>query len=215
MGRQPYIANVATTVLGVMYCAFLPLHVLLTRQIGASKIGAFEISANEGLFLVVLVFLTVIATDVGGYYFGRKFGKKKLSPVISPSKTVEGSLGATGFALVVACLGTLCINFALSKGFISLPDKDYILTVPEALVLGLLIAIAAQLGDLSESLIKRDAGVKDSGTTLPGHGGFLDRTDSFVFALPVAYYYLISFTQGNNVVLEFFAYAKGFLNAYF
>ncbi|GBF23628.1 phosphatidate cytidylyltransferase, partial [Candidatus Gastranaerophilus sp. (ex Termes propinquus)] len=80
---------------------------------------------------------------------------------------------------------------------------------------GLLITTAAQLGDLSESLIKRDAGVKDSSNILPGHGGILDRVDSFVFALPVAYYYFAHFTLGNNIFLEFFKYAKGAIDAYF
>lgn len=199
-GRQPYIANVATTVLGVMYGAWLPLHLLLLRQIGAESIGAFKIMVNnEGLYLVILVFLVIIATDVGGYYFGRKFGKTQLSPVVSPKKTIEGALGGTAFALFVASVGVFFTN----------------LTLLQTLIAGFLISISAQLGDLSESLIKRDAGVKDSGTTLPGHGGFLDRTDSFVFALPVAYYYFTNFTNGHNIFLEFFAYAKGFLDVYF
>ncbi|GBF23443.1 phosphatidate cytidylyltransferase, partial [Candidatus Gastranaerophilus sp. (ex Termes propinquus)] len=160
-GRQPYIANVATTVLGIMYGAWLPLHLLLLRQIGAEGVGAFKITMNEGLYLVILVFLVVIATDIGGYYFGSRFGKNQLSPTISPKKTWEGALGGTFLAILVAISGVLFTQ----------------LTLLQTVIGGLLITTAAQLGDLSESLIKRDAGVKDSSNILPGHGGILDRVD--------------------------------------
>ena len=198
-GRQPYIANVATTVLGIMYVAWLPLHLLLVRQIGSEGIGAFKIGVNDGLYLVIMVFLVVIATDIGGYYFGSKFGKTKLSAVISPKKTWEGAVGATIFAMIVASASVFYTN----------------LTLLQAITGGFLITTASQLGDLSESLIKRDAGVKDSSNILPGHGGILDRADGFAFALPVAYYYFVNFTQGHNILLEFLQYAEGVLRAYF
>ncbi len=82
------------------------------------------------------------------------------------------------------------------------------MTLLEAVIGGLLITVFAQFGDLSESLIKRDAGVKDSSNILPGHGGLLDRADSYVFALPVAYYYLFYFTSGNNVILDLVTYIQ-------
>ena len=199
MGRQPYIVNVATTVLGFLYCGWLPCHLLLIRQISADRINAFQIGTNEGLWLVIFVFLIVVATDIGGYYFGSKFGKHKLSPVISPKKTIEGALGATVLALIVAAFGVLYTK----------------LTLLHALIAGLLITVSSQLGDLSESLVKRDAGVKDSSNILPGHGGILDRTDGYLFALPVAYYYFVNFACGHNILIEFFKYIQGAINVYF
>lgn len=199
MGRQPYIVNVATTVLGFLYSGWLPCHLLLIRQISSDRINAFQIGINEGLWLVIFVFLIVVATDIGGYYFGSKFGKHKLSPVISPKKTIEGALGATFAALLVAAAGAFYTK----------------LTLLQALIAGLLITVSAQLGDLSESLVKRDAGVKDSSNILPGHGGILDRTDGFLFALPVAYYFFVNFAYGHNIILEFFKYVQGAINVYF
>ena len=199
MGRQPYIVNVATTTLGFLYCGWLPCHLLLIRQIGMDRISAFQIGINEGLWLVIFVFLIVVATDIGGYYFGSKFGKHKLSPVISPKKTIEGALGATLCAVLVALAGVFYTK----------------LTLFEAVFAGLLVTISAQLGDLSESLVKRDAGVKDSSNILPGHGGIMDRADGYLFALPVAYYYFVNFTHGHNIILEFFKYMQGAINVYF
>ena len=199
MGRQPYIVHVATTTLGFLYCGWLPCHLLLIRQIGMDRISAFQIGINEGLWLVIFVFLIVVATDIGGYYFGSKFGKHKLSPVISPKKTIEGALGATLCAVLVALAGVFYTK----------------LTLFEAVFAGLLVTISAQLGDLSESLVKRDAGVKDSSNILPGHGGIMDRADGYLFALPVAYYYFVNFTHGHNIILEFFKYMQGAINVYF
>lgn len=199
MGRQPYIVNVATTALGFLYCGWLPCHLLLIRQIGLDRINAFQIGINEGLWLVIFVFLIVVATDIGGYYFGSKFGRHKLSPVISPKKTIEGALGATLCAIIVALFGVFYTN----------------LTLYQAIFAGLLITVSAQLGDLSESLVKRDAGVKDSSNILPGHGGIMDRTDGYLFALPVAYYYFVNFTHGHNIIIEFLKYVQGAINVYF
>lgn len=199
MGRQPYIVNVATTVLGFLYCGWLPCHILLIRQFGANRIGALHLNLNEGLWLTILVFLIVVATDIGGYYFGSKFGKRKLAAVISPKKTVEGSIGASIVAILVALCGVFYTN----------------LNLVECLITGVLVTTFAQLGDLSESLVKRDAGVKDSSNILPGHGGVLDRCDSYLFALPVAYYYFVTFTHGNNVLRDIWSFIAGIINVYF
>jgi phosphatidate cytidylyltransferase len=116
------------------------------------------------------------AGDIGGYYVGRKFGKRRLAERVSPGKTWEGTAGSLLFSLVFA--GAYLIHFVPG------------VAIANAVVLTIATNAAGQLGDLSESVIKRGAGVKDSGTILPGHGGFLDRVDSTLFALPVVYAYL-------------------------
>ena len=198
-GRQPYIVNVATTILGALYCGWLPCHLLLIRQIGLDRISAFQVEFNQGLFLLMMVFVAIALTDIGAYYFGVKFGKHKLAEVVSPKKTIEGALG-----------GALC---AILSSAIAVFYTD--LTLVEAVIGGVIITTSAQLGDLSESLIKRDAGVKDSSDILPGHGGMLDRFDGYIFAMPVAYYYFMHFTLGNNVLVDFINYLKGVINVFF
>ncbi len=198
-GRQPYIVNVATTILGALYCAWLPCHLLLIRQIGSTRVGAFEFIPSQGLFLLMFVFLAVAMTDIGAYYFGVRFGKTKLAEVVSPKKTVEGALGGAFCAVLISCLGIFYAKISLFQAIFG----------------GLIITLSAQLGDLSESLIKRDAGVKDSSDILPGHGGMLDRFDGYIFAIPIAYYYFTNFCCGSNVIVEFFEYLKGAINVYF
>ena len=186
-GRQPYIANVATTIAGFLYCGWLPCHIIMMRQLGTDSTNVFSFSHNLGLGFLVLMFFAILATDIGAYYAGSKFGKRPLCPVVSPKKTVEGSIGGAFFAV----LTSMFIGY-----FIGLHWS-------ESLIVGFLITVFAQLGDLSESLIKRDAGVKDSGNSLPGHGGFLDRVDSFMFSAPVAYYFFKYFVISNSLWSEF------------
>ena len=181
-GRQPYIANVATTILGFVYCGYFPLHLLLLRDISSADF-------HDGLGFVVMMFTAVMLTDVGCYYAGTKFGKHKLAPVISPNKTIEGSIGG----MICAIIGAMTIGWFISMWFEPVPW--YI-----SLFAGLSCTVFGQIGDLSESLIKRDAGVKDSGDSLPGHGGFLDRTDSYIFAIPVMYYFCKYFVFSNDIV---------------
>lgn len=183
-GKQPYIANVATTILGFVYCGWFPLHLLFLRDLGSHPVYQGFIKQNvggEGAGYALLLFFAVIMTDSFCYYVGSKFGKHKLSQVISPNKTIEGSIGGT-----IMCL-MFCLAFGLA---ISIPWYH-------CLVIGLLIAAFAQIGDLCESMIKRDAGVKDSSNILPGHGGFLDRTDSYILTIPVVHYYLYFFVVNN------------------
>ena len=198
-GRQPYIVNVATTTLGALYCGWLPCHLLLIRQIGMTRVSAFQFSPSQGLFLLMFVFLAVALTDIGAYYFGVKFGKHKLAEVVSPKKTIEGAIGGGLCAILISALGIFYTDLSLFQ----------------ALFGGLIITLSAQLGDLSESLIKRDAGVKDSSDILPGHGGMLDRFDGYIFAIPVAYYYFINFCCNHNIFIEFCNYLKGAINVYF
>ena len=183
-GKQPYIANVATTILGFVYCGWFPLHLLFLRDLGSEPAYSGVLKYNvttEGAGYALLLFFAVVLTDSMCYYAGCYFGKHKLSKVISPNKTIEGSIGGT-----LACM-IFCIIFG------------QILMIPwyHCLILGLIIAAFAQIGDLCESMIKRDAGVKDSSNILPGHGGFLDRTDSYILTIPVVHYYMYFFVVNN------------------
>ncbi|HNW25362.1 MAG TPA: phosphatidate cytidylyltransferase [Candidatus Gastranaerophilaceae bacterium] len=198
-GRQPYIANVSTTILGFVYGGWFPLHLLLVRGLNAENYHGFlKLNIqNDGLGYVMFLFTVILFTDTGCYYFGKKFGKHKLAAVISPNKTIEGAVGGTICAVISAFIVGHYIHLAWYH----------------CLVMGLLCTTFAQLGDLSESLIKRDAGVKDSGNTLPGHGGFLDRTDSYVLTIPVMFYYLKYFVVSNQLWFDFVNFIKGFLHA--
>ena len=185
-GKQPYIANVATTILGFVYCGWFPLHLLLLRDIGNLEPvynGFLKTNPTlEGAAYALLLLFSVILTDSCCYYAGIQFGKHKLAEVISPNKTIEGAIGGTA----------MCVLFCLIFGIFVFHLAWY-----HALVIGLLIAGFAQIGDLCESMIKRDAGVKDSSDIIPGHGGFLDRTDSYILTIPVIYYYLEFFVENN------------------
>lgn len=132
---------------------------------------------DVGMQLTFLLIGTIWCGDTGAYLIGRALGKHKLSTPISPRKTVEGTIaGIVVGTLISMALGTLLL-------------KDT-LTLTNAAFIGLLLSILGQLGDLSVSLMKRTAGVKDSGDFIPGHGGLLDRCDSLIFSAPILYYYL-------------------------
>ncbi|NLY29685.1 MAG: phosphatidate cytidylyltransferase [Firmicutes bacterium] len=146
--------------LAILYGAFLPGHFLLLR------------AQPQGLALLFLVLLGTWATDTGAYFIGTRWGRHKLAPVISPNKSVEGAIGG----ILLAALVTQYVNSRLQIGL--LPGW----------FLGIVIGVAAAVGDLFESALKREAGVKDSGWILPGHGGVLDRIDSLLFTVPVVYY---------------------------
>ncbi len=181
-GRQPYIANVATTILGFVYCGYFPLHLQLLRDISSPVY-------HDGLGFVVMMFTSILLTDIGCYYAGTKFGRHKLAPVISPNKTIEGSIGGAVSAVIGSCIIGVFINYFFVEISWYIP-----------VLVGLICTVFAQIGDLCESLIKRDAGVKDSGNSLPGHGGFLDRSDSFIFTIPVMYYFCKYFVFSHDIV---------------
>ncbi|MBQ7449824.1 phosphatidate cytidylyltransferase [bacterium] len=181
-GRQPYIGNVATTALGFLYTGWLPAHMILLRQIDSSTLGFLNFETNNGIVYLLMYFFGVLATDVGGFYFGKNLGKRKLAPVISPNKTVEGAIGG-GISSIIVCL---------SIGWFTG------LSIIHTIMIALVTTVFAQIGDLSESLMKRDAGVKDSGVSIPGHGGFLDRVDGYIFAAPAVYYYINYFVIRND-----------------
>ncbi|MGN0193282.1 MAG: phosphatidate cytidylyltransferase [Candidatus Gastranaerophilaceae bacterium] len=183
--RQPYIANVSTTVFGFLLC-WMPSFVFSLRNAGlpcdANIFGLWQ--NNVGAGYIIVMFFSILATDIGAYVFGTKFGKTKLNPEVSPKKTVEGAVAGGLCAVVAAIIFGLTIKMSLIQSICA----------------GLLITLFAQIGDLSESLIKRDAGVKDSGDTLPGHGGFLDRADSYLLTAPVAYYFFEYFINTPFVI---------------
>ena len=136
-----------------------------------------ELQANGALGLagpwaLLFVLVWVWAADTGAYFAGRAFGRRKLAPAVSPGKTVEGLLGGVALALVV-------VAAVFYTGWLDA-------SLPELMVVALLTVLASVLGDLFESMAKRQRGIKDSGTVLPGHGGMLDRIDSVTAALPVA-----------------------------
>jgi phosphatidate cytidylyltransferase len=130
-----------------------------------------------GLWYLTFPMLAIFATDAGGYIFGSLWGRRPLAPRISPKKTVEGLIGGLLLALVV--VGTTMALLPLWT--------DFRLDLAHLLVFGLAVPLSALAGDLFESLVKRWAGVKDTGVFLPGHGGVLDRIDSTLIAVPVTY----------------------------
>lgn len=134
-----------------------------------------------GLWYLMIPILAIIASDVGAYVIGKLFGRRKLAPQVSPNKTLEGAFGGLALAIVIVSLVTYGLELLLGLR----------VDVYDTILFSVLVASAAQLGDLFESLIKRWAGVKDAGFFLPGHGGALDRIDGMLFAVPVAYYFVV------------------------
>ncbi len=165
------LSSVAITAFGVMYAG-------LFSYIYALRYHDYAVGASAGTALVLLPVLLTWATDVGAYVFGRTFGRKKLIPSISPGKTVEGAVGGLGLAIVI------CLFYVR---FVLMPYAQLGLTIQGAVLFGIVVSIAAQTGDLAESLLKREAGVKDSSRIIPGHGGILDRFDSLLFVMPIAF----------------------------
>lgn len=142
---------------------------------------------NVGLWVLALPLITSFANDIGGYFVGRYLGRRKLAPTISPGKTVEGSIGGIATSFLLLLLFTTIVRSAY-------PESPFALFRPvEIFIVNLVLSFAAQLGDLTESMLKRFCGVKDSGHFLPGHGGLLDRLDSHLFTVPLTYYLLTIF----------------------
>jgi phosphatidate cytidylyltransferase len=161
--RQSATVAIASTVLGAGWIGLCVAHLILLRDLPNGRLATFT------------VLLAVWAGDIGAFFAGRLIGRHKLAPRLSPGKTWEGFL-----------FGTLATIFV---AFVALYDQDPF-TIAESLLLGLVVAVAAPLGDLFESGLKRDMQVKDSGRLLAAHGGVLDRIDSLLFAVVAAYYLL-------------------------
>lgn len=155
---------------GVMYVGWVMGHFVLLRDLG------------YGRELILLVLFCTFATDTSAFLVGRSWGKRRLAPDISPGKTWEGAMAGLIGALASCAVLVYIFRLPIPFGHI--------------VALGALIGIISQIGDLSESVLKRSAGVKDSGSLIPGHGGILDRLDSLVFTVPLIYYYSGWFLRG-------------------
>jgi len=185
--RPKPIVTIGTTLLGAVYVGWLFSYLTLLHgmQPGMIRFSGANIPlllppiahTTPGEWLVIFVSACTWMCDTGALFFGKAFGRHKLAPNVSPGKTWEGSVGGVFTSLVTgAALGH----------WLHLP-------MVHALGLAALCAVAGQVGDLCESALKRDLGVKDFGTVLPGHGGILDRIDSMLFSAPLAYYYVLFF----------------------
>jgi phosphatidate cytidylyltransferase len=195
--RLATIADISTSILGLFYGGYLPSYWIRLRvgyepvpnsitlaSNDFSLLGYWPDSWTEPKFLPAALTLTFLAfgciwaADIGAYIMGKWFGRTSLS-LVSPKKTVEGTIFGILGSIAVAEFGASYLDWPYWEitGF----------------VLGLLIGLVSLLGDLTESLMKRDAGVKDSGELIPGHGGILDRTDSYVFTGPLVYYFVTVF----------------------
>ena len=177
------IADIAASIFGLFYLGFLPSHWLRLRNLTdfdiapvLQRLSVDNSWLSSGLLITLAACLMVVASDIGSYMIGRRIGRSPLSP-ISPSKTIEGAIGGSLCSVLVGALMASLMGWTL--GWLS------------GGLLGALVALFALVGDLTESMMKRDAGVKDSGDALPGHGGILDRIDSYLFTPAVVYYALI------------------------
>ena len=163
---------VSTTLFGVLYTG------AMLSFIYGLRYHRFAIGSEAGALLVFFPIALTWINDSGAYTVGRLFGKRKLMPSVSPGKTVAGAVGG-----MVACV----IGAWAYAAFLLGPRAGLGLSLPAVLIVGVLISVVAQVGDLVESMLKREAGVKDSSRLIPGHGGVLDRTDSLLFSIPLAY----------------------------
>lgn len=162
----------ATTVFGVLYTSGTLAFAYSLRY------HNYAVGQTAGALVVMVPVLLTWASDTGAYFSGRVIGGRKLIPSVSPGKTVAGAIGAIVATVVVALLLTYRVL---------VPYAQLSFTPWGVVLFGVAISITAQIGDLAESLLKREAGVKDSGALLPGHGGVLDRLDSLYFVLPMTY----------------------------
>jgi phosphatidate cytidylyltransferase len=195
--KMATIADVASSILGLLYGGYLPSYWVRLR-VGLTYASSLPLDATasasnlplggywpsswtdfsllpESLTATLLGFCCIWAADIGAYFFGKFFGRTRLS-IISPKKTVEGAIFGVAGSIAVAIAGAWYLHW---------PSWQV-----SGIILGTLVGIASLLGDLTESMMKRDAGVKDSGQLIPGHGGMLDRTDSYVFTAPLVYYFV-------------------------
>ncbi|CAK6701257.1 phosphatidate cytidylyltransferase [Synechococcus sp. CBW1107] len=177
------IADIASSIFALFYLGFLPSYWIRLREL-TDPVLAPRLSSwsgiwphlSSGMVLMLMACFLIVATDIGSYVIGRRYGRTPLSP-ISPGKTLEGACGGVGCAALLGALFAELLgwNWGWAVGAL----------------LGVVVALFALVGDLTESMMKRDAGVKDSGDLLPGHGGILDRIDSYLFT-PAVFFTVVT-----------------------
>ena len=167
-GRDESGTDFALTLAGVLYMGFLGGYFLSLRNL------------PDGKWWVLVVLPAIWFADSGAYFIGRRFGRRPFSPRLSPKKTWEGYLGG----VLMGVVGTALLTLALQSS----AGSNSAVTVLRSALVGGVLAVVAPLGDLGESMIKRQVGMKDSGNLLPGHGGAFDRIDSWLWAAPIGYY---------------------------
>ncbi|MEZ4218968.1 MAG: phosphatidate cytidylyltransferase [Myxococcota bacterium] len=191
---QESLASISGTFFGVFYVAWLLAHAIVLRNffdVANAKYGFDELlllglHPDSGIFFMMFVLSVVVGCDAGAYFAGRAYGRRKLAPKISPGKTVEGALGGVIAGCVIGTAAKALFDWqwpALSAAF------EWRLVLPFAFAL----SVAGIVGDLLESMLKRDAARKDAGGLLPGMGGVLDRIDSPLLAIPIMYYMLLGY----------------------
>ena len=172
----------ASTVFGVIYTGGMLSFAYAIRYhpyvIESVRVPLGGLAVTAGGLLLLLPVLLTWASDIGAYFVGRAFGKRKLMPSVSPGKTVAGAIGGL--------LATMLVGWLYAR-FVLTPSTQLAFVRGSVFAFAILVSAAAQIGDLAESLLKREAGVKDSSHIIPGHGGILDRFDSLLFVLPVSY----------------------------
>ena len=165
------VYHISVTIFGVFYVAWLGSHLILLRELPHLK----GLDYSLGFSFVIVVFALTWCYDSGAFFIGSKFGKHKIFPAISPGKTLEGAIGGVAFSII----GSLIARWLVAP----------YLSIIQAVGLALISSVVGQLGDVVESMIKRDVKIKDASETIPGHGGALDRFDSLLFTAPLIYYF--------------------------
>ncbi len=181
------ISSISATIVSIVYVAWLISHAILLRNIGTELVGKYGVVLQKiadliinpdymGLSYLILVLAVTFLADTAAYFVGKSYGKHKLAPVVSPKKTWEGAIAGVVSSVIVAVIVKYIMRIQMDTVYIAL--------------LGFLLGVFGILGDLSESLLKRDVDIKDSGNIFPGHGGVLDRLDSLMFNVPITYYFV-------------------------
>lgn len=183
--RKPraHIGDIGATLLCVFYLAYLPAHFILLRKLGVSP--GMPVLQQPGFYYLITTLLVISMSDIAAYYVGRRFGKRLLYPEISPKKTKEGAWGGLAAGILTGLI---------THHFFPFPFP-----VIHCIVLSTIIVIVGLMGDLTESFMKRDVGLKDSGVIFASHGGLLDRIDSYIFSGLVCYYYIYWFVMKQGL----------------